>query len=59
MSPATVERAIWRELREITCNKKLRLKDITEWRTSEFQSQEGEKLVFLPGLKVWVAYKEN
>jgi hypothetical protein len=28
-----------------------------EWSTGAIEAQDGEKLVHLPGLNVWVAYK--
>lgn len=57
MSVALVLREIWQELQEVTGNKKIRLKDFMEWRSVEFEGQEGEKVVFLPKLRVWVAYR--
>lgn len=59
MSMATLERAILAELKTITKNNKLKLKDILEWSTGSVDAQTGEKLVFLPDLKVTVAVKDN
>jgi hypothetical protein len=57
MSLATVERAIWKEAQEVACNKKLRLKDILEWSSSEEvvkgNMQEGE-VVFPVSDGLWV-----
>lgn len=57
MSFATLERAVLAELRQVTKNSKLRLKDIMEWSTGEVKAQEGETLYFLPDLKVWCTVK--
>lgn len=59
---ATLERAIVAELKVVTKNPKLRLKDIMEWRTgasdlSPLAKYDGDTQVFLPDLQVWVAYK--
>lgn len=44
------------ELRQATGLKKLRAKDILAWSTGKLEADEGEALVFLPGLKVNVVY---
>lgn len=54
-----LEKAILEELRSVTGNKTLRLKDIMEWRTTTIKPREDEKLVYLPGVGVNVAYKEK
>jgi hypothetical protein len=51
------EAAILAELRTITGNKKIRQKDIQEWRTAKIDPHEGETVVHLPTTGVWVAYK--
>jgi hypothetical protein len=57
MSMATLERAILAELRDVTGKRKLRKKDMMEWSSGDIEPQEGETLVYLPGLKINVAYK--
>ncbi|MBA7690476.1 hypothetical protein ES703_99004 [subsurface metagenome] len=56
MSIASVERKILAELREVVGDKKLGLKELTEWRTVKFEAPDGEKIVFLPVLGVWASY---
>lgn len=58
MSMQGLERAILREAKEITGNKKLKMKDIVEWGTGEVKAQDGEKLYKLPMLGVNIAIKE-
>jgi hypothetical protein len=57
MSLATIERQVWGQAKEVACNKKLRLKDILEWSTSEQvvrdNMQEGE-VVFPVSDGIWV-----
>ena len=59
-----VENNILWELQAVTGNYKLRLKDIMEWSTSEehvkknLRESEGEKMIKVGGIGVWVAYKE-
>jgi hypothetical protein len=57
MSLASLEKAILKELKEITNNKKLTKNSIMEWSTSEIKPEDGETLIQLPELKVWVCYK--
>jgi hypothetical protein len=57
MGMSELERAILSELREVAKNNKLKLKDIMEWSTSKVKAQEGEKLYFLPDLKIYCAIK--
>ena len=57
MSLASLEKAILKELKEVTKNKKLTKNNMMEWSTSKIKAQEGETLVQLPELKVWVCYK--
>ena len=52
-----LEAAVLAELREVTGHRKLRQKDIMEWSTGDVKPGDGETLVFLPALKVHVAYK--
>ena len=53
-----IEAAILRELKTVAGNSKLRQKDIMEWSTGEIKAHEGEKLYFLPDLKINVAVTE-
>ncbi len=56
MSLATLETAILAEMWTVTGNVSLKKKHIMEWSTSPVDAREGELLVFLPGLKIHVAY---
>lgn len=56
MSLHTLEVAIWREAQTVLKNLKIRLKDLAEWSTGELDYHEGEVNVFLPTLKVFVAF---
>lgn len=58
MGVASFEREMWIELMEVVENKKIRLKDIMEWRTTKFEGLDEEKVMFLPRNGVWVAYVE-
>lgn len=58
MGMREIEAEILRELKTVAGNDKLRQKDIKEWSTGEVKVQEGEKLYFLPGLRINVAVKE-
>lgn len=53
----TLENAILIELKKVSGNNKLRLKDIMEWSTGKVEAREDEKSYFLPELKVNVAVK--
>lgn len=55
----SLEREILTEAKEVTGNKKLRMKDIMEWSTGEIVAQPGEKLYKLPGIGVNIAIKEK
>jgi len=57
MSMRTLENAILIELKKVSGNNKLRLKDIMEWSTGKVEAREDEKSYFLPELKVNVAVK--
>lgn len=57
MGMKQLEAAVLAEAKEVTGNKKLRMKDIMEWSTSEVKAQEGEKLYRLPKLGVDIAVK--
>jgi hypothetical protein len=61
MSEASFERELLWELREVVGNRKLKKDCWQEWSTSEEQINQGlrpdEKKVFLPTLRIWVAYK--
>lgn len=59
MSMQSLERAILIEAKEVIGNKKLRMKDIMEWSTSEVVAQPGEKLYFLPAMKVNIAVPKS
>ena len=59
MSMRTLETAILAEAKKVTGNKKLQMKDIMEWRTSEVKAQEGETLYRLPELGVNIAVKSK
>jgi hypothetical protein len=59
MGMRELEAGILRELRKETKNNKLRQKDIMEWSTSEVKAQAGERLYYLPDLKINVAIKET
>ena len=53
-----LEAAILAELKTVSGNKKLRQKDIMEWRTGKaIKAHEGETLYYLPELSVSVAVK--
>ena len=55
MSMQSLEREILAEAKEVTSNKKLRMKDIMEWSTSEIVPQPGEKIYRLPKTGVNIA----
>ena len=54
---ASLEKAILSELKLVTKNNKLRLKDIMEWSTSVISPREDEEVFFLPELRVWCAIR--
>lgn len=58
MTVAAFERELWREVQVVTGNKKMRLKDLLEWRSAPFVAEDGEKIVFLPKFRIWVAVPE-
>ena len=58
MGIMAIEKVILSELRTVTKNNKLRLKDIMEWSTGPVKAHEGEKLYFLLDLQINVAVKE-
>lgn len=57
MSMTILEKAIWLEAKTVLNNPKLKLKDIQEWSTSEILFHEGEVVVQVPDLKVYIAVK--
>lgn len=58
MGVRQLEANILRELKEVSKNKKLRQKDIMEWRTGKnLKTQEGEELFYLPKMGISVAVK--
>ena len=58
MSIRSYEREILEELKEVTGNRKLRIKDMMEWRTSEVKPHDGEMVFHLRKNSVWVAIKK-
>ena len=58
MTLRDLEREILIEARKVTDNARLKMKDIMEWCTSEIVAQSGEKLYYLPELRVNIAIKE-
>lgn len=59
MSMQSLERAILAEAKIVTGNKKLKMKDIMEWRTAKIVAQAGEKLYRLPELGINIAVKDD
>jgi len=59
MSLQTLERDIVAEIRIVTKNSKFRVKDLMEWKSAEITPQDGEKVVFLPGMRLWAAFKKE
>ena len=59
MSMQSLSREVLAEAKEVTGNKKLRMKDIMEWSTGEVKAQPGEKLYRLPKLAINIAVKEE
>lgn len=57
MSIVTLEHEILEELRAVTKNRTMKLKNIMEWSTGKVVAQEGETLTRLPKLKINVAWK--
>lgn len=58
MSMKTLELAILQELRDVTKDQHLRLKDIIAWTTApNMESAEGEGFAWLPVLKISVAFR--
>jgi len=55
MSIQSLERAILIEAKEVTRNKKLRMKDIMEWSTGEVKPESGEEIFHLPDMNVNIA----
>lgn len=62
MSLRTLENAILTELRGVTGNKKLKLKDLFEWSTSretvESHLEVDEQLIECPKLGVWCSIRK-
>jgi len=54
MSLSLFERNIIAELHSII-GKKIREKDLLEWRNAEIAKRDGEQVFYLPHNKVWVA----
>ena len=63
MSMRDLERQLIEEVRELTGRKKLRLKDLLEWSTSENvvrgNAAEGEVVVHCPKIGVWACVPEE
>jgi len=53
----SLEREILAEAKEVTGNKRLKIKDLMEWSTGEIKAQAGEKLYHLPKNGVNIAIK--
>ena len=58
MSMQSLKRAILAEAKEVTGNKKLRMKDIMEWSTGTVKPEEGEIVHHLPSIGVNIAIKK-
>lgn len=58
MSLTYFERGIIAEL-HLIIGKRLREKDLLEWRTRELEKRDGEQVIEIPRLKVWVAIPES
>ncbi len=58
MSLTYFEREIIMELHGLI-GKRIREKDLLEWRTREIEPQAGEQVFHLPRLKVWVAIPDT
>jgi len=52
MGMKELEAAILAELKTVSGNKKLKMKDVMEWATSKVKAEEGETLYFLPELGI-------
>ena len=60
MSMRDVESRILVEAKDVTKNKKLRLKDIREWSTGSVKVEENEVAIFLPYIGVNISiFKEH
>ena len=57
MSMKTLETAILIEAKQVTGNKKLRMKDIMEWTTGDIKPHDGERIYRLPDIGVNIAIK--
>lgn len=57
MSMQSFERELIAELREVTKNQKIRMKDVMEWSTGDVKPQASETLTRLPSLGVNVAWR--
>ncbi len=55
MGMTTFEKQILTALKIETGNRKLKERDMLEWRTSPIKAQEGERVVHLKSLGVYVA----
>jgi hypothetical protein len=58
MALTSFEREIIYTLHGIV-GKRLREKDLLEWKTAEIAKRDGERVIHLPTLNVWVAIPET
>lgn len=58
MSLTYFERGIIAELHGII-GKRIREKDLLEWRTAQIAQRDGERVIWLTDAKVWVAIPET
>lgn len=58
MAMSYFERQIVAELHAII-GKKIREKDLLEWRTTEIKKRDGERVFKIPRLEVWVAIPDT
>jgi hypothetical protein len=58
MSLSYFERAIIAELHGII-GKRIREKDLLEWQTRKIAKQDGERVIHIPRLEVWVAIPDT
>jgi high-affinity K+ transport system ATPase subunit B len=59
MGMRELERLICASARVVLNNRKLRVKDIMEWSTGEINPQDGEVVIRVADLGVWVAVKKE
>lgn len=59
MSMTQFESQIWRACQRILENPKMRKMDLLEWRTTEFNPQNGEVLLHIEDLGVYAAVSKS